>query len=339
MRMRGGSSVRGRLAWRLGVWLGLAPVLLGGGATWVSAGLWDTLVRRTAGVADDIPVSQTDEVAEALSRNRKLVDDAIDARMGKAGKLSEGMDDAARNASRATEITRALTSATRRLDPGLLRRIDDLDEAGRKTALVLAEGSQKVASVVPDLASRARFLERGGANTVAAVGLFGDDAARSALRLDSAIQAGKVISPAGVRRVTLADFGRLLTTGGEGAWKFWNTKVLPHWGKWLAGGALAAFLVAPEQFIDAAGNLTENGFQRIGELLGEVTAAAIRGVGEGAGGAVKRVQGAIYETYFSGWKGLAAGIGTFALLILLFPRTRWLVTRPLVWLCRKPRSA
>ena len=51
----------------------------------------------------------------------------------------------------------------------------------------------------------------------------------------------------------------------------------PHWGKWLTGGALTAYLLAPEEFMDTAGNLTEGGFKKLTEMVGGATAAAIRG--------------------------------------------------------------
>src|SRR5690606_14992921 len=101
-----------------------------------------------------------------------------------------------------------------------------------------------------------------------------------------------------------ADFASALTRHGDATWNFWKQFVQPHWKLWTASGALAAYLANPEYFQDAAGGLTEAGFQRLTELMGEVTAAAIRGIGKGSDTAADAVSSAVRESYFAGERGI-----------------------------------
>ena len=152
--------------------------------------------------------------------------------------------------------------------------------------------------------------------------MYGEEAARAALRLDTALQAGRVARGSAARAATLADFGVLLSRHGDAGWSFWNRYVVPHWGKWLAGGALTAYLVAPEEFMDVTGTITEGGAKRLTELVGATTAAAIRGVGGGSGKAMGEIGSALQDTYFSGWQGLLALGGTIVVLAFALPRSR-----------------
>lgn len=65
---------------------------------------------------------------------------------------------------------------------------------------------------------------------------------------------------------------------GEGSAVFWRTYIQPHKGKWLAGGLLATYLIMPEKFHDAAGNLTEYAARQLAELGIAVSSGAVRGV-------------------------------------------------------------
>ena len=195
----------------------------------------------------------------------------------------------------------------------MIFELDDLDDVSREAALVLAEGGQHTAHVIPDIAARSALIRRGGLETLAGVGMYGEDAARAALRLDAALQSGKIASRSG-SVVTVADFGRLLNQHGDAGWSFWTRYVQPHWGKWLTGGAITAYLLAPEEFMDATGELTEQGARKLTELVGAASAAVIRGVGAGSGKAASEVGNAVWDTYFGGWQGILALIGTLALL-------------------------
>ncbi|MCA9174739.1 MAG: hypothetical protein KDB14_09675 [Planctomycetales bacterium] len=285
------------------------------------ADVWATLARRAAKVGDDLPMRQADEVIDQLRRSRGL-QDTMNSRFARLGRAGDDLDEAARLAARRAAVRSALETATVGVDSRVLRSLDELDDIARETALVVAEGGQHTARVVPDLALRAGLLERGGIETMAGVGMFGEDAARAALRLDTAVQAGKLTAKGAARGVTVADFGRLLSRQGEAGWKFWSTYVTPHWGKWLTGGALAALLIAPEEFMDTTGKITEGGIKRLTELVGTTAAAAIRGVAEGGGAAATQIGQALRDSYLSGWRGLAALIGTVAFFAMVLPRPR-----------------
>lgn len=206
----------------------------------------------------------------------------------------------------------------------------------------MAKGGDDLARTLPDLATRARVLQDGGAETVAAVGIFGPDAARAALRLDEAIRGGSVIVKDGSRAVSVADFGSALVRYGDASWTFWKQYVQPHWKVWAASGALAAYLANPEAFQDTAGKLTQAGFKHLTEFAGKVAAAAIRGIGDGSASATENVRTAIWETYFKGEKGVYAAIGTLAFVAcisLLFRRVRYWALRPFRWLNQAPDTS
>jgi hypothetical protein len=198
----------------------------------------------------------------------------------------------------------------------------------QRAAIILAEGGRGVADKIPDLAARAKFLERGGAETVAAIGLGGDEVAQAALRLDAALQAGRVSGAPGFRPAMLTDFGELMVRRGEAGPRFWKRYVAPHWKQWLAGGAMTALLVNPDAFVDTAGDLTDEGFRILGEMLGEAAALTIRGAGQVAGTIAQNATEAVWETFFSGWKGVAATVGVLAVLLLVWPSPRrWIASR------------
>ena len=114
-----------------------------------------------------------------------------------------------------------------------------------------------------------------------------------------------------------------MTRSGDASWTFWKNYVQPHWKIWLGTGALAAYLAAPDTFQDAAGRLTESGFQRLTELGGTAAAAAIRGIGKGSGKAAETVKHALAIT------------GTVLLglvLILMIRRFRHFIMEPFRWL-------
>lgn len=303
-------------------------------------GVMDDLMRGTARVADDIPVKRIDDLVTELSKSR-AARDAVDIELRKGRRLT-GTGDVVRGTARSDEVLRLLRSATSELDPNVMRRIEQLDDASRDVALVLARGGEELTRTLPDLATRGRLFREGGAETVAAVGMFGPDAARSALRLDEAIRGGALIVKDGTRAVTLADFGNAMTRSGGASWKFWKEYVQPHWKIWAASGALAAYLANPEYFQDAAGKLTEAGCTYLTEFIGEVAAAAIRGVGQGSGNAVEKVTDAARETFFNGGKGIYAAVGTLGFVccvLLFFRRLRHWLFRPFRWLNQIPADS
>lgn len=299
----------------------------------------DELVRGTARVADDIPVNKVDDVITELSKSH-AAREAVDIELRKAGRLAD-VEIVAHGAARSDEVLRLLRSATSGLDPSVIRRIEQMDVSSRDVAIVLARGGEEIVTTLPDLVTRGRLLREGGAETVAAVGLFGPDAARAALRLDEAIRGGTLVVKDGSRVVTVADFGNVMLRFGSASWTFWKDYVQPHWKVWATSGALAAYLANPEYFQDKAGTLTEAGLKHLTELVGEIAAAAIRGVGHGSGTATEKVAAAVRDTFLDGLRGVYAAIGTLTLVIcasLLFRRPRYWLLRPFRWLNRAPEA-
>jgi hypothetical protein len=297
------------------------------------------LIRGTARVSEDVPIRDVEQVVKDMKRSR-ATREAVDAEIREGGRALEGARKT-KAISRADEVIELLRETTAQLDPRIFQRLKVIDEGSREAALVLARGGKEIERTIPDLAGRARFLQEGGADTVAAIGTFGQDAAREAIRLNEAIRAGSLVGREGSRTVSLADFGRIMSKGGEASWTFWKKYVRPHRKAWLTTGALAAYLAAPESFQDAAGGLTEAGFQRLTELAGSAAAAAIRGFGKGSGKAAEQVEDAIRDTFLTGRSGRYAIIGASMLLLvstLIFRRIRHFAMGPFRWLQRVPGS-
>lgn len=297
------------------------------------------LVRGATRVADDIPVKKMDDLIEGVSKSR-TVRKAVDKELQSARRIA-GSTDLIRGAARSDGVLRLLRSATSNLDPKVMRRLEKLDDASRDVAVVLARGGKELCTTLPDVASRGRLLKAGGAETVAAIGMFGPDAAKAALRLDSAVRGGAIVVKRGGRAVSVADFGRIMTRTGDASWTFWKTYVQPHWKIWTTSGALALYFSNPEFFQDRAGKLTEAGFRHLTELAGELAASAIRGVGKGSGEAARNITQATSETFLDQKYGRYAIIGTLvflACIALLFRRIRYWCFAPLRWLNRSPNQ-
>lgn len=276
-----------------------------------------SLIRQIGRVADDVPLNKVDDVAEELATS-------------KAGRdlLRKGgvrIDDAL---ERSRGLNRLLREAVGETNPSLLKQLDALDEPSREAALVFAHGARKIDDAIPDLALRSQFLRDGGAETVAALGRH-PELVDDALQFDVALRAGRLASPAGMRAVTLEDMGRFVRSGGDRAQRFWTSSVRPHWKLWLGGAALTAVLLAPDEYLDEFGNLTEAGLQKVGTFGGEVLAKALRGtvtgMGEGTKEVVRETAGTIARVFLSDvW-----GVVTLASLLLLagfaMPLTRRLL--------------
>jgi hypothetical protein len=303
------------------------------GAETAQAGPLGTVVRRVTRVTDDTPNGEIDDVTSRLTRSG-LSREAIEAELRRAGRWSDHADDAARTAARSAEVARVLRPALAGHDPSLVLGIDVLDDAARKSVAILVRGGEQFGAAVPDLAARGRLLGSVGAEAVAAIGLYGEEAVDSALRLDAALLADAVTRPGGLRAITLNDFGRLMVDHGPAARRFWGRYVRSHWKTWLASGALAAYLVAPETFMDTLGDLTEEGMRRLTALAGPVAAAAIRGTTAGVQEIVEQVGGAARDALLHRWGGMTA-LAVFA-LTLAFPRTRAALRRPWRALMRVP---
>jgi hypothetical protein len=300
-------------------------------------GIADELVRGTARLADDVPLKTVDELILDLAKSR-AAREAVDAEI----LMAKGTRQAVNAADRSSEILRVLRAATADLDPNVIRRIEALDDGARDMAVVLVRGGNELNKTVPDIAARGRLVREGGSETVAAVGLFGPDAARAAIRLDEAIKGGTIVVRDGQRAVSVADFGRAMTRYSDASWNFWKQYIQPHWKLWAASGALAVYLSDPEYFQDATGQLTEGGFKHLTEMVGEVSAASIRGVGQGSGHALGKIADATWDTYFSSRQGFFAAVGTVVFLAcvsLFFRRIRNWVFWPFRWLNQVPSDS
>ncbi len=276
------------------------------------------LIRKVGRVADDVPLNKLDDVAEELAKSKAGRDV-----LKKAGVR---VDDAL---ERSRGLSRLLRETIGEADPALLKQLDKLDEPAREVALVLARGARRVDEAIPDVALRGQFLREGGAETVAALGRH-PDLVDDALQFDVALRAGRLPSPAGMRAATLEDFGHFLRAGGDRAHRFWTSSVRPHWKLWLGGSALTAVLLAPDEYLDEIGNITEAGLEKIGNFGGSLLANALKGVIEGVGKGSKQV---VQETAGTMARVFFADVWGIVTLILLVLITVWLTRRTLfgIW--------
>jgi hypothetical protein len=265
----------------------------------VSAASPARVIRKVCRVGDDIPLRKLDDVAQELGKSR-------------AGR--DVLQKSAGHANDAAAYRRTLNRAVRELveetgDPALFRHLNQLDDAAKESLLVLGRGSRTLREGIPDIAARARFLGDGGAETVAALGRYGDLMGDS-LRFDAALRAGRIVSPPGTRRLALEDFGHFFRAHGDRGHNFWTKYVRPHWEKWLAGAALAAVLLAPDEYLDEAGEFTKAGARKIaklgGDVLGGALAGTVEGVGEGTKGAVEDVTKMAFQVFLADLWGVAA---------------------------------
>ncbi|MEA3642306.1 MAG: hypothetical protein VBE63_20530 [Lamprobacter sp.] len=292
-----------------------------------------TITRVFSKVPDDIPVKNTDDLLKRMGKAPSARQaDGITA----IGKKGDDVLDATRAAARRADVLKQLNKGLAS-NPALLRQVDQLDDAGREAALLLIKGGERLANTVPDVALRGKLIRAGGADLVAGAGKYGDEVITSALRLQTALDAGAVALPAGKRAITLADFTATVSKMGQGGIDFFNNVIQPNWKVWLGSGLFAWWVIDPEGFQDASGQLVEQGVNRIQQLAGEVAASAAKGAIEGSGEAVSNIGKKTWQGFQS--QGLAGVIGILLLLSLgslFFKRVRYYVFAPLRWLNRAP---
>lgn len=323
------------------IWTGLiliTALMVGspGSEARMDADLIDILIRVPAKVPDNIPIKYTDEIAN-LGKSKR-VKDLIDADLAKAGKQSDNMSDAARQAARNTEVLEQLKRGLG-ANTNLLKQVDQLDEAGRQTAWVLVKGGERLTAAVPDIAIRGKLLRGGGADLVANAGLYGDDFVKSALRMQTALDAGALVVPAGKRAVTLADFTETISKMGKGGLDFFNNKIQPYWKVWVGSGLFTWWVLDPEGFQDTAGQITHEGTKRLAELASELVAGTVSGTIEGSGNAVENIGSRIWSAFRE--QGVAGIIGVLLVLALgslAFGRVRYYALAPFRWLNRSPEK-
>jgi hypothetical protein len=291
----------------------------------------DDLMRGAGKVGPEVAIKGADDLVAGLAKN-KAAREAVEAEL-------KSVRTAGQQLSKSAEIAKYLAKTCPDVNPAIIRQIEQLGEEAQAASVMLSKGSRELATTVPDLAARGRIMANGGAETIAAVGLHGPDAAKAVLKLDEAIKGGVIISKDGARAVTLADFGKAMTKFGDGSWYFWKNAIEPHWGKWAASGALAMYLANPEYFQDQAGRLTEAGFEHLTKIIGVVVAESIRGVAKGTGGATEKIARSIWESFFDPAQFHFRIVGTlafFACCSLFFRRIRYWFFSPFRWLNQIP---
>lgn len=309
----------------------------------------EDIIRYSAKVPREVPLKNTDQLNE-LVKNSPLLRAATERELKAAGKLLPEADNVVRSNAVRESLARILGE-----NPTLLRQIDRLDDMDRASALVMARGSQDLTEVIGDMATRARLIEVGGPELIAAVGLYGPDMAKISLALDTAMRAGKLVSPTpaqwsdlaqvtgklpkhGMGSFRLEEFTALMVKGGEGTKQFFVNYVQPHWKLWATGSAILAYSLNPEFFQDQTGRLTEAGFRNLVVLMGEVAASSIRGTSQGMQQFTEQTGEALNEAFFrpNAW----IGVSLILLGILLaFRRTRYYLLKPFRWLNTAPNSS
>lgn len=285
--------------------------------------LLEDVTRTTAKVADNVPINQSDELM---------------ARLGKA---------ASKVAKNSDEILVVLKRGLSQ-NPALLKQVDQLDGPGRKMALIMVEGGEKLTIVVPDFAARSQLIRAGGADLVASAGMYGDDFVKNTVRLNTAIDAGTLgkslnkLQPGIItakKTITLSDFTATVSKWGEAGADFFNKAIMPNW-KILAGsGVVAWWILDPEGFLDTAGNITEEGIRRITLLAGEVAARSMEGAIRGTGEGVKSITTNVWSGFQDfGMYGVVGLILLLALGSLAFRRLRYYAFAPFRWLNRSPED-
>ncbi len=292
-----------------------------------------TFFRQAAKVGDEIPFNKADDVVRDLSQN-SLVRKTVDDELIKAGKMNKGLDGAAKS-----KVVREMIVLAGHFDAGTMRHIDKLDDAGREVALVVVKGGKTIQTAIPDIAARGQFLRAGGEDIVTAIGLHGDEAAKFATRFDAALQAGSIVTPKGMKTINLADVGRILKDGGNASMDFLTKYVQPHWKLWVGSGALTAYFLNPQGFQDAAGNMTNAGFEHIGKLGGVIMCNAIKGTAVGGGDAVTNIVKVTTQTYMiNTWQRIAGTLGFLFCISLFFRRLRYYILFPFRWLQQTPKA-
>lgn len=294
----------------------------------LEAGVWDDVVRKVSKGSDSLPdrIPGADDIGIRLERHPGIGQVAA-KELGDASKLSD-----------ARAVSRLIDSYLVAPSPDLLKRIESLDPAQLRQVIILGKGAKRIADGVGDASTSARFVREGGADLAAAVGLHGDEVVDDAIRLDALLRSEGLKIPAGYRKPTLQDFGRMIVDGGEASWRFYTTYVRPNWKEWAVGGAIVVYLVNPELFYDAAGKLTEAGAEAITRTAGEGLAGILRGAGGGSEIAGEAISTTFKKHFLNGWASIPSYFGLLLLVLVAgfcFRKTRQQILRPFRWLNRE----
>lgn len=222
-------------------------------------------LRKIARVADDVPISKLDDAATEMASSR-FARELIQ-------KAGARVDDVA---DRARVMRKLLTESADGLPPAVLKEIDTLEGPAQETLAVLARGSKKIGSSIPDVAERARLIKEGGASTLLVVGRY-EDLAEDALSFSAATK--QLPTPSG-GTLSLRDFDDFFIKQGDRAKRFWDKSVRPNWKLWLGSAALATVLATPDEYLDEAGGLLQGAATKLARVGGKALGAALDTAGE-----------------------------------------------------------
>lgn len=268
----------------------ILPLLLfawisaGGSGDTANADTLDRILKRVAGISEDVPLKSSEDVLARLKKLPTLrpTDEALEA----AGEAA-------------------------------LKNPEDI-----RAAAVLVDGAKRLDEAVPDAALRSDLIRRGGNDALQSAGLRAE-AAGDLIYLDRYLARTDLDLASQLRRPTMADFASVVSD--DARWKFWQQYVVPNKKLWAGGAALAAYLVAPGKWHDAAGNITEEGLALAGDLGGELLAGALRGLrkgGENLGQKVADEIPPLGSNSFVGWIGMIAIVAVLAIVTLATLRRR-----------------
>ena len=227
-------------------------------------------IRKAAGAVEDAPVT-----ARSSSRQHPL-DDAFETSLQKASRYGDG---------------------TPGRIPHVGSRLDSIDNATlspaqRRKAETLLTGAEDLKASMPDAIARTDLMKRHGAAALEVAGLR-KGGVNDAIFTDAYLRRADVRLP-GHRAATMDDLAAI--AADETHWKFWNRYVRPHYGKWATGAALSSYLLFPNKWHDAAGEVTEWGIEQAGDLGGAVLEGLLRGSREAGTRIVDGVTSEISES-------------------------------------------
>lgn len=254
-------------------------------------------IRNVAKVSDDLPINRIDD----FINNKATLEAAQDIARRSTGRIDDLSDPKV--------LSQILRSTLKNVDPKVLKQLDELAVPAKQAAIVLGHGAEQVRVAIPDIALRSSFLTEAGAETLVAIGRY-DDLITDAIRYNTVAKAGLITnanSPA-----TMEIFGNFFARNGDRAHHFWTTNVRPYWKTWAAGSALTAVMLAPDDYLDKAGDLTEEGIRKISKFGTKVATGIIKGTGDAVKSTLSETLYAIYVTYFRDV------IGVLALCITVF---------------------
>ena len=204
-----------------------ATTLTAGSLSWL-----DDMIQATMRQAD--PKLSTNRSARLFARETaELGDDSL-------GVLARRSDELSKTARIVDDPAAGLVEARfTRLIAGneeLARDFARLTPAEKKLAVQMGEAAQKMARRFPGRSDS--MIRSMGADGLSAVAVYGDDVA-------------EVLAAEGPQSVNV------LRKTGRSGWKFFTETVLPNKQKLAAAGVLTAFMIAPEEFVDMAGQATD----------------------------------------------------------------------------------